>query len=98
LDQRGHDPRRIFVEVYDHPQPTARVDVSAVEMLTAREQVGSAVVWVGYRPEDQVNLLHQLGPTECQMQARASVEDYAAAFGVPGAWMVVCHTRKLRPA
>jgi hypothetical protein len=42
--------------------------------------------------------MHEVGPAECQMEARAGVENYAAAFGVCCARVIVRHTGKLRTA
>jgi hypothetical protein len=98
LDQGGHDPGRLFVEVYDHAQPPAMIDMAAIEVLTARKRVECSMIGVGYGPEDEVNLVHEVGPAECQMQARAGVEDYVTAFGVSCARVVMCHPRKLRAA
>jgi hypothetical protein len=36
LDQCGHDPRGLVIEVYDHPQPPSGIDVSPIEVLAAR--------------------------------------------------------------
>jgi hypothetical protein len=70
--------------------------MAPVEVLAAGYRVGRAVIGVGYGPEDEVDLVHEVGPAEGQMEARARVEDYAAAFGVRRARVVVRHIRKLR--
>ncbi len=72
--------------------------MAAVEVLAAGERVGCAVIGVGYGPEDEVDLVHEVGPAEGQMEARTGVEDYAAAFGIGCARVVVRHIRKLRTA
>jgi hypothetical protein len=35
LDQSGHDPRWLVVEVYDDAQPASRIEVAAIEVLAA---------------------------------------------------------------
>ena len=56
------------------------------------------MIGVGYGPEDEIYLVHEVGPAEGQMEARAGVEDYLAAFGVCCARVILRHTRKLRTA
>jgi hypothetical protein len=48
LDERGHDPRGDFVEVYDDPEPALRIKVAAIEPLATSTWVIRAVV----RPRD----------------------------------------------
>lgn len=74
LDQGGHDPRRLVVEVYDHPQPATVIDVSAVEVLAAGACVSRSMIRVGDGAEYQLDLIHQVWPAKSQMQAGASIE------------------------
>jgi hypothetical protein len=40
LDENGHDPTRTLIEVYDHPQPPARVEkVLAIEALSSSDRI-----------------------------------------------------------
>jgi hypothetical protein len=44
LDQGGHDPCGLVVEVYDYPQPPAGIYVPSIEVLAARDRVVDAVI------------------------------------------------------
>jgi len=98
LDQCGHDPRGLVIEVYDHPQPSSGIDVSPIEVLAARDSVVNAVIGVRNGAEDQLVLVYELRPTQGQVQTGAGVEDDKASVGISRAWIVVGHPDKPRAA
>lgn len=98
MDQCGHDPRGLVIEVYDHPQPPSGIDVSPIEVLAARDRVIKAVVGMRDGAEDQFVLVYELRPTEGQVQTGAGVEDDKASVGIGRAWIVLGHRDRLRAA
>jgi hypothetical protein len=81
LDQCGHDPRGLVIEVYDHPQPPSGIDVSPIEVLAARDSIVNAVIGMRDGAENQFVLVYELRPTEGQVQTGAGVEDDKASVG-----------------
>jgi hypothetical protein len=98
LDQCGHDPRGLVIEVYDHPQPSSGIDVSPIEVLAARDSVVNAVIGVRNGAEDQLVLVYELRPTQGQVQTGAGVEGAKASVGIGRAWILLGHPDKLRAA
>jgi hypothetical protein len=82
LHQGGDDPRRFVVEVYDDSQPASRIEVAAVEVLASGKVVVNAVVGMGNGAEDEIDLVHELGAPQSEMQPRSGVEDDEAAIWV----------------
>jgi hypothetical protein len=80
LDQCGHDPRGLVIEVYDHPQPPSGIDVSPIEVLAARDSIVNAVIGMRDGAENQFVLVYELRPTEGQVQTGAGVEDVLGSF------------------
>jgi hypothetical protein len=62
------------------------------------------VIGVGYGPEDEVDLIHKVGPAECQMEARAGVDDHGPiaswcpvpAWRVPASWRAISQTHNTK--
>jgi hypothetical protein len=98
LDQGGHDPRWLVVEVYDDAQPASWIEVAAVEVLAAGDCIRDAMIGVGDRAEDDVNLVHELGAAKRKVLAGAGVEYDEAAVRVGRAGSVCRHAPKLRGA
>jgi hypothetical protein len=61
LDEGRHDPDRLFVEVYDDPQPTTEFGVPAVKALAAWDRVIHMKLGRCNRCEDHVDLVQQPG-------------------------------------
>jgi len=60
LDEHGHDPSGIVVEVYDHAEPPAGLqDVLSVKTPTPRQRVVLSVIGRLDRAEDQFEVLQQ---------------------------------------
>jgi hypothetical protein len=57
LNNSGHDPGGIFAEVYDDSQPAARLDVAAVEALSAWSRVWRPSVGTSDSPHDHVDVI-----------------------------------------
>jgi hypothetical protein len=91
LDQCGHDPRGLVVEVYDYPQPPAGIDVPAIEALAAWDRVIDAVVGVRDGAQDELVLVYELRPAERQVQACAGVEYDETSVGVARARVILGH-------
>jgi hypothetical protein len=64
-------------------------------MLAPGYGIVRAMVWMGDGSEDEVDLIHEVGPAERQVQARAGVEHDDATVGVPGAGMLLSHRWRL---
>jgi hypothetical protein len=82
LDQGGHDPGRLVIEVYDDPQPAPRVDVAAVEVLSARKWNVRAMIGMSDSPEDEIDLVHdtELGEAADDLAAAVEREDEASGL------------------
>jgi len=60
LDEDGHDPARLVVEVYDNPQPAPRIErVLAVEALTAWPRIVFMMVRSFDGSEDRLDVVEQ---------------------------------------
>jgi hypothetical protein len=55
----GHDPSGILTIVYDDPQPTARLDVLAIEALAAWSRVQGTMVGTSNGSNDDVYVVEQ---------------------------------------
>jgi hypothetical protein len=91
LDNRGHHPGRLLVEVYDDLQPTPRLDVTAIEALATSDRVQRAQVGARNRAHDDVDVVEQPGTAAGQMQMRAGVEHHRAPIRVGRLRMVGRH-------
>jgi hypothetical protein len=91
LDQCGHDPRGLLVEVYDYAQPATGIDVLSIEVLAAWDRVLDAVVGMSDGAEDELVLVYELRPAERQVQACAGVEYDETSVGVGSARVVLGH-------
>ncbi|HEV3094046.1 MAG TPA: hypothetical protein VGY30_05970 [Solirubrobacteraceae bacterium] len=60
-------------------------------MLASWYGIVRSVVWMGDGSENQVNLIHEVGAAERQMQARAGVEHDNATVRILCAGVVVSH-------
>ncbi len=70
--------------------------MSAVEVLATGQGVGRSVIGVRNGAEYQVDLLHQLGSSERQVQARACVKDDQTTLWIFGAGVLEAHAENLR--
>ena len=61
VSERGYDPRRLYVEVYDHHQPATGARIPLEEALTVRALVGFAMVGRRDRREHCIEVRRQLG-------------------------------------
>ena len=66
-------------------------------MLAFRDQIVCTMVRVSNGPENEVDLIHELGSAEGKVQPGAGVEYDDAAVWVTGAWVVEWHPRQARP-
>lgn len=66
-------------------------------MLALRDRIVCTVVRVGDGPENEIDLIHELGPPEGKVQASARVEYDDAAVRVTGAWVIDWHPRQAKP-
>lgn len=71
--ERGDDPRRALVEVYDHPQPATRTDAVPVEAPPSRSGIVGHGVGFGDRREDLITvggnvrvLIGDMAPSDCR--------------------------------
>ena len=62
-----HDPCWIIGEVYDDSQPTARLDVLAIEALPAWNCIQRAMIGSCDCPHDHVDPIEQPGTSASQM-------------------------------
>jgi hypothetical protein len=62
LDDRGHDPSGLLVEVDDHPHPAALIQMLSVEALAAWPWIEFPMVGMAYGCEDCGNVSEQLVP------------------------------------
>jgi hypothetical protein len=53
----GHNPCRIFAEVYDHAQPATREGLLTIEALPVSLRVQDMDVWSGDGVEDGVDVV-----------------------------------------
>ncbi|MGH2904919.1 MAG: hypothetical protein ACRDK7_15255 [Solirubrobacteraceae bacterium] len=76
-----------------------RVEIVPVEVLATRNTIIDAVIRMGHGAEDQVDLVHELGPAERKMKPRAGVEHNDTPIWIEGAGVIKCHpeqhTRRL---
>lgn len=91
LHQSRYDPRRCVIEVYNDAQPASGVEITPVEVLTARDAIGRTVVWMGNGPKDEIDLVHEVGSAECEMQTCAGVEHDKPAVRICCAGVVLNH-------
>jgi hypothetical protein len=84
LDERGHDPGGDVIEVYDHPQPAARIkDVPTIEALAARTWIALAEVRTLDCCQDHGNVIEEpRSRSQRQMQVCACVKDDLPAIGI----------------
>jgi hypothetical protein len=62
LDEGSHDERLRLVEVYDHSQPSSRIEIAAIEPLAARDRVILAEVRTIDRIENRRGVAEHLRP------------------------------------
>lgn len=93
MDQDGHDPGWLIVEVYDDPQPAPRLEwVLSVESLAARSRIVFAIVRPRDRREDRIEMVQQpVAAAQGEVQMRASIEYDPSALWVDGALLVILH-------
>lgn len=68
IPERGHDPRRLCFEVYDHHQPATGSSISLEEPLTVRALVGFAMVGRCDRRKHRAEVRRQLGMAGVRIQ------------------------------
>ena len=68
IPERGHDPRRLRFEVYDHHQPATWARVPLEEALTVGVVVGFAMVGCRDRREHRMEVRRQLGMAGVRIQ------------------------------
>ena len=74
LHNSSHNPRRSLIEVYDHPQPPASIDVPPIEALPARDRIQRVEVGAGDRTHDDLDMVEQPRTTPSQVQTGACVK------------------------
>ncbi len=96
MDQGGHDPGWLIVEVYDDSQPASRVEIATVEVLAARYRIVQPVIWLRDGLEDHVRLIHEVWPAKREVESSAVVKHDQSAVGVCCGGVVLSHAQTLR--
>lgn len=85
LDESGHDESRVLVEVYDDPQVSTRIEITAIEALATWRWVLLALVRKADGVKDRCSVLDHLRPAALQMADGAPVEDDEATIRIKDA-------------
>lgn len=68
IAERGHDPRRLCFEVYDHHQPATGTRIPLEEAFAVRTIVGFTMIRVRDCPENRIEVRRQLDMADARIQ------------------------------
>jgi hypothetical protein len=92
LNEGRNDPGGSLAEVYDDPEPSAWIQILAIEPLTLGYGILLSMIWMGDDAQHHLRFVHQVRTPEREMKARARVEDDDPAVGVDRLRMLQRHT------
>lgn len=82
LDKRRDYKRRRLIEVYDHPQPSPRLEIPTEEAFATRRRIVLTVIRATDGTEVCGNVREHLRSAPLQMSPCALVEDNRTAVGI----------------